>query len=145
MYYGMKTMALSLFVALLALSPGPARAAELPSLGHLLERVTHLQDSIAALEDAGQINHGQATALSQKLDKVSRALSDLNTAATSRDVTAQQQQGSFLKELQQAINALLDFVRDLTKLVTDLPADVLQPIIDAAISLLQDLIGLLLA
>jgi hypothetical protein len=43
-----------------------------------------------------------------------------------------------------AIRALLDFIRELTTLVTDLPAQVLQPLINAAIELLQELVTLLL-
>lgn len=143
MHYGIKSLGLSLLVALVALSSGTARSAELPSAGELLERVAVLQQSIAGLEEAGQINHGRANALNQKLKKVSKALSDLDAAAGSGEVTAQQQ-GSFLRELQRAVDALLDFIGDLTKLVTDLPSDVVQPIIDAAIELLRDVIGLLL-
>jgi hypothetical protein len=144
MHYGMKIVGLSLLLALLAFASGTARAAELPSA--LLERVTKLQQSIAGLEQAGQINHGQASVLNHKLNKVSKVLSDMQapaTAAAAGDVTAQQQ-GSFLGELQRAIEALLDFIQELTQLVTELPAEVVQPIIDAAIELLRGLIGLLL-
>jgi hypothetical protein len=148
-----RTLGVGLFIALLAGWCGTARAAELPTVGDLLEQVTGLQQSIAALEESGQIKHGRATALSHKLDKVSRALGDLGTAGarTSGDVSAQQtgdvgpqQIGEFLQGLQRAIDALLDFISDLTKLLTDLPSDVIQPIIDAAIELLRGLIDLLL-
>ena len=71
-------------------------------------------------------------------------MNEVNDTAATREVSAQQQQGSLLKGLQKAIDALLDFVSELTKLVTDLPSDVLQPIIDAALGLVRDLIGLLL-
>ena len=148
MYCGMKSMGLSVLLAILALAPGLARSAESP--GELLERVAGLQESIAGLEEAGQINHAQADALSRKLKKVSKALEGLDIAAPSGDISAQQagevtpqQVGPFLRELQRAINALLDFIGALTALVTDLPSEVLQPIIDAAIQLLQDIIGLL--
>jgi hypothetical protein len=144
MHYGIKSLGLSLFAAMLALSSGMGRAAELPSAGELLEQVTALQEGIAVLEESGHLNHGQATALSKKLDRVTKALSDLNPAEADGGVTTQQQEGSFLRALQRAINALLDFVSELTELVTDLPSEVVQPIIDAAIALLRDLIGLLL-
>ena len=150
MCYGMKSLGLSVLLALSALAPGLARSAELPAPGELLERVAGLQESIAGLEEAGQINHAQAKALSNKLKKVSKALEGVNIAVPSGAVSAQQagevapqQVGQFLRELRRAINALLDFIGALTELVTDLPSEVVQPIIDAAIQLLQDLIGLL--
>jgi ABC-type transporter Mla subunit MlaD len=143
MHRRVKILGLSLLMALVAFSPGIGRSAELPTSEELLERVNALQESVAALEEAGQINHGQATALSQKLAKVSRALGDLDAAAAEGDVTAQQL-GGFLKELQRAIDALLEFISALTELVTELPPEVVQPIIDGAIELLRDLIGLLL-
>ena len=150
MYRAMKTLGLSVLLATLALAPGVAQSAELPESGDLLERVAGLQESITGLEEAGQINHAQAKALSRKLKKVSKALEGVHMAAPSGDVTAQQagevapqQVGQFLRELRRAINALLDFIGALTELVTDLPSEVVQPIIDAAIQLLQDLIGLL--
>ena len=140
-----KTVGLSLLVGLLALASGTARAAEVPSAGELLEQVSALQESIAVLEESGQINPGRATALSKKLDKVNKALSGVGAASAGRsgDVTAQQQ-GSFLGELERAIDALLDFISELTELITELPAEVVQPIIDAAIELLRSLVGLLL-
>jgi hypothetical protein len=145
MHQGIKAFGLSLLIALLAFASGTARAAELPTVGDLLEQVTGLQQSIAALEETGQINHGRATALSQKLNKVSRALSDFGTAgASARGDVSAQQIGEFLQGLQRAIDALLDFISELTQLLTDLPSEVVQPIIDAAIELLRGLIDLLL-
>jgi hypothetical protein len=140
-----KPVAIWLLAAFLAFSSGALRAAdnELPSTGQLLERVNALQQSIAELEDSGLINHGRATSLSTKLDKVTRALTSLTSTEGAGDVSALQV-SNFLKELGKAIDALLDFISELTELVTELPAEVVQPIIDAAIALLRDLLGLLL-
>jgi hypothetical protein len=98
---------------------------------------------LADLENSGELDKQRAKSLRKKLDKIAKALGGLEQASSSGDVTAQQQ-GSFLRELQRAIDALLDFISALTELVTELPAEVVQPIIDAAIELLRDLLGLLL-
>jgi len=145
MHHGMKTVGLSLILGLFALSSGTGRSAEVPPVSDLLGRVAALQEGISVLEQSGHLSHGQAKTLTKKLDRATKALSGLNGPQTSADASAQQQQSSFLGELQKAIDALLDFVSALTKLVTDLPSDVLQPIIDAALGLVRDLIGLLLA
>jgi len=144
MHYGMKTVGLSLILGLFALSSGTGRSAEVPPVSDLLGRVVALQEGISVLEQSGHLSHGQAKTLNKKLDRATKALSGLNGAQGSGEVSAQQQQGSFLGELQKAIDALLDFVSALTKLVTDLPSDVLQPISFAALGLVRDLIGLLL-
>ena len=144
MYHRMKTIGFGLILGLLALAAETGRSAELPSVGDLLGRVAALQEGIATLEQSGHLNHGQAATLTKKLDRVTKALNEVNNAAATREVSAQQQQGSLLQGLQKAIDALLDFVSELTKLVTHLPSDVLQPIIDAALGLVRDLIGLLL-
>jgi hypothetical protein len=147
MHHAMKTVGLSLILGLFALSSATVRSAELPTVNSLLDRVAALQDGIAVLEQSGDLNHGQAAKLNKKLERATKALSALNGTQPSGDAAAQQQQqqqGSFLSQIQKAIDALLDFVSALTKLVTDLPSDVLQPIIDAALGLVRDLIGLLL-
>ena len=115
MHHGMKAVGLSLIVALFALSSGTGRSAEVPVVGDLLGRVAALQDGVAALEQSGDLNHGQAAMFNKKLERATKALGKLNGAQTGGDVSAQQQQqqqqqGSFVKELQNAIDALLDFV-----------------------------------
>lgn len=143
-----KPLGLGLAAAFLILCSGTLRAADdsvpLPSTAELLEQVAALQESIAVLEESGHLNHGQATSLTKKLDKVTRALGSLADTSEEGDVSAQQVVPDFLRELGRAIDALLDFLGDLTQLLTDLPAEVVQPIIDAAIELLRDLIGVLL-
>jgi hypothetical protein len=137
----MRLLSASLLMGLLVLSGGKLQAAP-PGVADVLEQLATLQESIADLESSGELDKQQAKSLTKKLGKVEKALAGLNEASTG-DVTVQQQ-GSFLRELQRAIDALLDFISALTELVTELPAEVVQPIIDAAIELLRDLLGLLL-
>src|SRR5688572_12602621 len=143
--YKIKPLGIWFLTVFLAFSSAALRAADnqLPSTEQLLEQVNALQESIAELEDSGLINHGRATSLSKKLDKVTRALTSLASTEGVGDVSALQV-SNFLKELGKAIDALLDFISELTELLTELPADVVQPIIDAAIALLRDLLALLL-
>ena len=142
-----KLLGIGILTTLLAFYCGTMRSGgqstDLPSVGDLLEQVDHLQQSVAALEDSGLINHGRANSLVKKLDAVTAALAGSDNKQAAGNVALQQ--ASFLGELQKAIDALLDFISELTHLITDLPAEVVQPIIDAAIQLLQDLIALLLA
>jgi hypothetical protein len=141
-----KTLGIGILTSFAVLYCATLRADEgstgLPSIGELVEQVNQLQQSIAALEDSGHINHGRATSLSKKLDKVTNALTSSNGKEAAGDVSTQQ--ASFLDELRGAIEALLDFLGELTELLTDLPAEVIQPIIDAAIELLRGLLALLL-
>ena len=142
-----KVLGIGVVTLLLAFYCGTLRSGErstpLPSAGELLDQVDQLQESIAALETSGLINHGRATSLAQKLEKVTSALTSPNdNKAAAGNVSLQQ--ASFLGELQKAIEALLDFIQELTQLITDLPAEVVQPIIDAAIELLRGILALLL-
>lgn len=132
-------------MGLLVLSGGKLQAADTPpsAITEALEQLATLRESVANLESSEELDKQQAKSLSKKLDKVAKALGNIEQASSSGDVTAQQL-GGFLRELQRAIDALLDFISALTELVTELPAEVVQPIIDAAIELLRDLIGLLL-
>ena len=107
MHYGMKTVGLSLILGLFALSSGTGRSAEVPPVSDLLGRVVALQEGISVLEQSGHLSHGQAKTLNKKLDRATKALSGLNGAQGSGEVSAQQQQSSFLGELQKAIDALL--------------------------------------
>src|SRR5687767_5183399 len=103
-----KPLGIPLLAALLLFGSGTLRAADdpvqLPSAEELLEQVASLQESIVALEDSGLINHGRATSLGNKLDKVNRALTSLNPAEEG-DVTAQQVVPDFLRELGRAVDA----------------------------------------
>src|SRR5688500_4256830 len=99
-----QSLSICLLTASLAFASATLRAAdnELPAPEQLLERVNALQESIAGLEDSGFINHGRATSLSKKLDKVSRALTGLVSNEGAGDVSTQQV-SDFLKELGRAI------------------------------------------
>ena len=144
--YRIKTLGIGILTTFAVLCCGTLQAGDssagLPSIGDLVGEVNQIQESIAGLEDSGFINHGRATSLSKKLDKVTRALTSSDNQQAAGDVSIQQ--ASFLDELLTAVNALLDFIGELTELITDLPPEVIQPIIDAAIELLQGLLGLLL-
>jgi hypothetical protein len=147
MKYAIKTLSAGLVMGLLVLSSGTLRAAdtELPNVGDLLDAAVELQVSIGDLEASGDINAKQSKSLSKKLDKVIKALAKVDRAevAVGGEVTVQQQQGGFLGALLEAVEALLDFIRELAQLVLELPPEVVLPIIDAAIELLQGLLGLL--
>ena len=107
----------------------------------LIGRIDGLAQMIIDLEDSGQLKHGQAQSLLNKLAKAQNALQTAGAQATSSDVTAQQ---SALGNLGKAVKAITDFLRELTKIVTDLPAEVVQPIINATLDLIDQLVGLLL-
>ena len=123
----------------------PTSAAASYSAAPFVARVDGIAAMVADLEASGQISHGQAQSLTAKLDQARRALTGAakaNETAASLGTAAPQQ--SFLAQIGQAIRALLDFVRELTRLVTNLPRTVVQPIIDAVIGLVSDLVQLLL-
>ena len=148
MKYAIKTLSASVLMGLLVLSSGTLRAAdtELPNVGDLLDAVVELQVSIGELEASGEISTKQAKSLTKKLDKVAKALARIDVEVGGElggEVTVQQQQGGFIGELLRAVEALLDFIRELSQLITELPPEVVQPIVDAAIELLQGLLGLL--
>jgi len=105
----------------------------------LIGGVNQLVDAIVELEATGQISHGRAESLLNKLAKAQQAL-ETPQAAAAGDVAAQQ---SFLGDLGKALKALTAFLRELTQLITQLPADVVQPIINAVLDLINGIIGLL--
>src|SRR4051812_14158787 len=107
----------------------------------LIGRIDGLGQMIIDLEAGGQLKRGQAKSLLNKLAKAQTALQTAGAEATSSDVAAQQ---SALGNLSKAVKALTDFLRELTRIVTDLPADVVQPIINATLDLIDELVGLLL-
>jgi len=107
----------------------------------LIGRVDGLAQMIIDLEESGQLKQGQAQSLLNKLAKAQKALQTAGAEATSSDVTAQQ---SALGNLSKAVKAVTGFLRELTKIVTDLPAEVVQPIINATLDLIDELVGLLL-
>jgi hypothetical protein len=117
------------------------------STSDYVARVDRIAAMVRDLETSGQISHGQAQSLTAKLDRARRALAGAGktheTAGGIAAAAAAPQQ-SFLAQIGQAIRALLDFVRELSRLVTDLPRTVVQPIIDATIGLLSDLVRALL-
>jgi hypothetical protein len=123
----------------------PTSAAASYSAAPFVARVDGIAAMVADLEASGQISHGQATSLTAKLDQARRALNGAARAqATAADLGTAAPQQSFLAQIGQAIRALLDFVRELTRLVTNLPRTVVQPIIDATIALVSDLVQALL-
>jgi len=105
----------------------------------LLGAVEALAEKIIELEESGQLKHGQAQKLLNKLDKAARALE--GSGAGSGDITAQQLP---LEDLDEVLRAITGFLRELTRIVTDLPAEVIQPIIEATLDLIDEIIGLLL-
>src|SRR5258706_4306024 len=107
----------------------------------LIGRIDGLAQMIIDLEEGGQLNHGQAKSLINKLAKAQNALQTAGAEATSSDVAAQQ---SALGNLSKAVKAVTGFLRELTRIVTDLPAEVVQPIINATLDLIDELVGLLL-
>jgi len=135
-----------LFAALLTTSTFASDKNPAPNLApaanpDLMGRIDDLAQMVIDLEDSGQLKHGQAQSLLNKLAKAQKALQTAEADATSADVTAQQ---SPLANLGQVVKAITDFLRELTKIVTDLPADVVQPIINATLDLIDELVGLLL-
>jgi uncharacterized coiled-coil protein SlyX len=108
----------------------------------LIDRIEGLAQMVIDLEESGRLTHGQANSLLNKLAKAQDALQADNAAATaSPNVSAAQ---SPLGNISKAVKALTDFLRELTKIVTDLPADVVQPIINSTLDLIDQLVGLLL-
>ncbi|HMC26633.1 MAG TPA: hypothetical protein VKM56_02440 [Verrucomicrobiae bacterium] len=107
----------------------------------LIGGVNQLADAIVELDAAGQISHGRAQSLLNKLAKAQQALETPQAgAAAAGEVAAQQ---SVIGDLGKALKALTDFLRELTQLITELPADVVQPIINAVLDLINGIIGLL--
>jgi cell fate (sporulation/competence/biofilm development) regulator YlbF (YheA/YmcA/DUF963 family) len=108
----------------------------------LVGKVNGLAQMIIDLEESGHLTHAQTHSLLQKLAKAQKALqTDDAVATTSPEASALQ---SVLGNLSKAVKALTDFLRELTKIVTDLPAEVVQPIINATLDLIDQLVGLLL-
>jgi hypothetical protein len=105
----------------------------------LLAAVESLAEKITELEESGQLKHGQTQSLLNKLEKAARALEESETA--SGDISAQQLS---LQDLGKVLKAITAFLRELTQIVTDLPAEVVQPIIDATLDLIDQIIDLLL-
>lgn len=116
-----------------------------PDAGELLQQVAVLQQSISDLEASGDLSRQRAHSLGKKLEKVAGALAAVVGPAAGDDVTAQQLIDPLLRGLGRAIDALLDFISELTRLVTELPPEVIQPIVDGAIEVLRGLFDLLLA
>jgi hypothetical protein len=116
------------------------------STSDYVARVDRIAAMVGDLETSGRISHGQAQSLTAKLDRARRALAGAGKAHETAGgiAAAAAPQQSFLAQIGQAIRALLDFVRELSRLVTDLPRTVVQPIIDATIGLLSDLVRALL-
>jgi len=107
----------------------------------LIGGVNQLADAIAELDATGQISHGRAQSLLNKLAKAQQALETPQAGAAAPGEVAAQQ--SVIGDLGKALKALTDFLRELTQLITELPADVVQPIINAVLDLINGIIGLL--
>jgi len=132
-----------------ALAAGNGRGAQAGVQGptadlDLTARINGLAQMIIDLTESGQLNHGQAESLLNKLAKAEKALERADLAQPkSGDVSAQQLQLP-IANLGKVVKALTDFLRELTHIITDVPSDVVQPIIDATLDLIDEIVSLLL-
>ncbi|HEX2718846.1 MAG TPA: hypothetical protein VHM67_14300 [Gemmatimonadaceae bacterium] len=106
----------------------------------IVGKIDALAARVQALETNGSLSHGEVQRLIAQLDIARRALGGSGASALVATTAAQQ---PVLADIGKALNALLKFLENVLDLTTDLPNQVVDPIVSGVIDLLTGLISLL--